>query len=168
MRHDPSFCKVVYVRYADSSFVKGSFSIATEILDRVSYFVINELSLVLNRAKIGIVYDYLKPVKYLGYNIMGPKGSRDAIFLKGRLISRRKKTRTRINMDRSKVITILENLGLIRKRVSHSDHKNLIFRGTFMGNLINLDHADIILYYNSIIRYIYNYYVFVGNRRKIL
>jgi hypothetical protein len=24
------------------------------------------------------------------------------------------------------------------------------------------------LYYNSIIRYIYNYYVFVGNRRKIL
>jgi len=71
-------------------------------------------------------------------------------------------------MDRYKVITILNNLGLIRKRISHSDHQNLIFRGTFMGNLLNLDHADIILYYNSIIRDIYNYYVFVGNRCKIL
>jgi hypothetical protein len=168
MRHDPSFCKVVYVRYADSSFVIGSFSIATEILDRVNDFVTNELSLTLNPVKFGIVYDSLKkPLKFLSYNIMKPKGSRDAIKLKGRLISRRKKTRTVINMDRSKVITTLKNLGLIRKRVSHSDHQNLIFRGTFIGNLLNLDHADIIQYYNSIIIDIYNYYVFVGNRCKI-
>jgi hypothetical protein len=132
------------------------------------YIIEAELSLVLNSEKIGIVNHSLKPVKFLAYNIMGPKGYRNAIKLKGRLISRRKKTRTGIKIDRSKVITILENLGLIRKRVSHYDHKNLIFRGTFMGNLINQDHADIIQYYNSIIIDIYNYYSFIGNKCEIL
>lgn len=62
----------------------------------------------------------------------------------------------------------MENIGLIRKRVSHSNHDQLIHRGTFMGNLINLDHVDIINYYNSLLRGIYNYYNFVGNRGKVL
>lgn len=132
------------------------------------YIIGAELSLVINPGKIGIVNHTLKPVKLLGYNIMEPKGYRNAIKLKGRLISRRKKIRVGIKIDRSKVITILDNLGLIRKRVSHSDHKNIIFRGTFMGNLINQDHADIILYYNSIIIDIYNYYSFIGNKCEIL
>lgn len=57
---------------------------------------------------------------------------------------------------------------MVRKRTSHSDHKRLVFRGAFLGNMVNLDHADIIRYYNSIIRGIYNYYDFVGNREKLL
>lgn len=68
MRHD--FCKVVYLKYADSSFVKGSFSITTEILDRVSDFVRNELSLAINPGKFLIVNDSLKPLKFVGYNNM--------------------------------------------------------------------------------------------------
>jgi group II intron reverse transcriptase/maturase len=106
MRHDSSFCRVVYVRYADDFIigVEGNFSIAKEILDKVSDFVEKELALSLNPNKTGIVDHSRKPVNFLGYKIMTPKlkysiKGIEHIRVNGRMISGRKKVRTRINMD---------------------------------------------------------------------
>lgn len=66
-------------------------------------------------------------------------------------------------MDTGKVFKRLDTKRFIRKRNAALDGKSLEYRGTFKGNLINLDHADIIMYYNSVIRGIYNYYSFVNN-----
>jgi hypothetical protein len=84
-----------------------------------------------------------------------------------RAIARRRKIRIRFQMDYAKVLKRLEANGFIKKRTSHSNHKLLIFRGTFKGNLINLDHADILLYYNAVMRGIYNYYDFTSNARNL-
>lgn len=106
MRHDSSFCRVVYVRYADDFIigVEGSLSIAKYILDKVSDFVEKELALSLNPNKTGIVDHSRKPVKFLGYKILTPKlkdsiKGIEHIRVNGRRISGRKKVRTRINMD---------------------------------------------------------------------
>jgi hypothetical protein len=42
-----------------------------------------------------------------------------------------------------------------------------MYRGTFKGNLINLDHKDILRYYNSIIIGFYNNYQIVTNMNKL-
>ena len=44
---------------------------------------------------------------------------------------------------------------------------SLIYRGRFKGNLVNSDHADILKYYNSVIRGVYNYYSFVNNTQDL-
>jgi hypothetical protein len=66
-------------------------------------------------------------------------------------------------MNYGKVISRMMVSGLIRKRVQQRGTPRLTWRGTFRGNLVNLDHADILRYYSSIIRGIYNYYCFVNN-----
>lgn len=82
-------------------------------------------------------------------------------------ITRRKKVRPIINMDTEKVLKKLSNNGFIRKRVSHTKHNQLVYRGTFKGNLINFEHPDILKYYNSVLRGIQNYYSFAKNRANI-
>jgi hypothetical protein len=97
---------------------------------------------------------------------MGKRGIKpfENITLNGKSILRRKKVRPSIEMDTLKVLKKLEINGFIRKRVSHSKHNELNYRGTFRGNLINLDHPDILKYYNSVLRGIQNYYNFSRNR----
>jgi hypothetical protein len=56
---------------------------------------------------------------------------------------------------------------IIRKRTAPTSNDRLIYRGTFIGNLIQLDHADILRYYNAVIRGIYNYYKFVNNMNQL-
>ena len=70
-------------------------------------------------------------------------------------------------MDTEKVLKRLENNRFIRVRNVVSDGESLEYRGTFKGNLINLDHADKLKYYNSVIRGVYNYYSFVNNTQDL-
>jgi group II intron reverse transcriptase/maturase len=182
---DDSYIRVNYVRYADDFIigVEGSHKIAVAILDKVQVFITNQLGLRLNPDKTGITKYSVKPVKFLGYQIMAPhlKGIEkpslapeilDQKFntIEGRdsrIIARRKNIRIRFQMDYKKVLKRLETNHFIRKRTSHIKHDKLVYRGTFKGNLINLDHADIITYYNSIMRGIYNYYDFTTNSPKL-
>jgi len=156
---------------------------AKEILQKVEKFVIKELKLKFNPDKTGIV-SFLrdmfsfgkvtkyskKPVHFLGFKIKAPhiKGSVkpiENILVGNKLECRRHwKIRIRIEMDVQKVLNKLQNNGFIRKRTSHSKHDELVYRGTFKGNLINLDHADIIRYYNAVVRGLTNYYSYASNR----
>lgn len=174
MRRDDSFVRINYVRYADDFVigVEGSYKLAKEILHKVERYVENELKLKFNPNKTSISKFNRKPFKFLGYNIRAPlmKGGikpLERIVVNGKTITRRKKVRIAIEMDTPKVLKKLKDNGFIRKRKSHSKHEQLEYRGTFKGNLINLDQPDIIRYYNSVVRGIQNYYAFARNRADV-
>lgn len=175
MAHDGSFTRLHYVRYADDFVigVEGSYKQAQETLRRVTSFVEKKLDLKFNPDKTGVTNYTHTPIKFLGYSIAAPhlKGTvkpMESINLHGRTIMRRKKIRTRIFMDLQKVLKRMEAKGTIRKRTSHKNSTKKVFRGKYVGNLINLEHADIIRHYNSMIRGIYNYYDFTANRNDVL
>lgn len=171
MKRDDTYVRINYVRYADDFVigVEGSHTIAKEILQKTEAFVNDELKLKFNPDKTSISKFTDQPFKFLGYNIRAPMSKRgvkplESITLNNKTILRRKKVRPIIEMDTLKVLKKLVNSGFIRKRVSHTKHKELQYRGTFKGNLINLDHPDILKYYNSVLRGIQNYYNFSRNR----
>lgn len=166
---------MVYVRYTDDFIigVEGSCELAKKILAEVQNFVENNLSLLFNAEKTGITEYSEKPVAFLGYQIMAPNkiGSQkviEQIKINDTTISRRKKTRIRFHMDILKILSRLRNRGIIRRRISHTNHNQLVFRGKYMGNMVNFEHSDIIRYYNSVIRGLHNYYDFVSNRNTAL
>merc|ERR1712151_1082674 len=49
----------------------------------------------------------------------------------------------------------------------HNKRRNGEFVPTSVGRCINLDHSDIVRYYNSVIQGVLNYYSFVNNRRSL-
>jgi len=175
MAQDDQYTRLQYVRYADDFIigVEGSHAQAKKVLEEITRFVENELQLSFNPDKTGITDYSVKPVKFLGYSIAAPHLNGaikpiENIKLKGEVITRRKKVRIKIHMDKEKVLSRLIDKKIVNKRVSHQDHQALQYRGRFLGNMINMDHADIIRYYNSVIRGLHNYYDFVDNRSDLL
>lgn len=173
-RQDGTYVRIHYVRYADDFVigVEGSYEIIKTIHDKVRTFINSSLSLKLNDTKTGITKYSEKKVKFLGYKLSAPlfKGVLKPIETispenSTKIISRRKKIR--IEMDTEKVFKRLETNRFIRKRNAALDGKSLEYRGTFKGNLINLGHAGITMYYNSVIRGIYNYYDIVKNTQNL-
>lgn len=152
--------------------VIGSYSLTKQILQEIESFVNERLNLTFNTDKTGII-DFSKDAfKFLGYKIKAPQSKKgvkpwQTILIKGKSITRRKKTRAVIDMDTKKVLKKLSTNGFIRKRTSHANHLELVYKGAFKGNLINLNHPDILKYYNSVVRGIHNYYSFARNRVNI-
>lgn len=171
IRRDDSFVRIHYVRYADDFIIGiiGSHGLAKEILGKVENFVNNTLKLKFNPEKTSIIDFSKNSFNFLGYSIRTPmskKGQKplESIVVNEKIITRRKKVRTVIEMDTNKVLEKLKSNGFIRMRISHTKHKEMVYRGKFKGNLINFDHPDILKYYNSVIRGIQNYYNFSRNR----
>lgn len=174
VKRDESFSRIHYVRYADDFVigVEGSYNMAKEVLQRVEHFVNEELQLKLHPEKTGITNYSMKAVKFLGFTFQSPHflgrtKSLETVKSGNRNITRRKKARISIDMDLQKVLRKLQANGFIRKCTSHKEHSKLTYRGTFKGNLINLDHQDILLYYNAVVRGIFNYYSYAKNRADI-
>ena len=174
--HDDTYIRVHYVRYADDFVigVEGSHTLAQAILAEVTEFVTETLGLKLNESKTGIVAITEKPYEFLGYLIRAPykKGSSrgfEAIKeqASGRLVRRRRKERMSLYLNQEKILKRLEINGFVTKRIRPGTNDVIGYRGTFRGNLINLDHADIIRYYNAVTRGIYNYYKIVSNMNKL-
>lgn len=171
---DDTYVRIHYIRYADDFVVGviGSHALAKTLLERIKDFVSGNLKLTFNEDKTGITDFSKNDFNFLGFKIKAPmskKGTKpmETICLNGKTITRRKKTRIIIDMDTGKVLKKLASNGFIRKRTSHTKHKELEYRGGFKGNLINLDHPDILKYYNSVVRGIQNYYSFAKNRISI-
>lgn len=174
LRHDDSFTRIQYIRYADDFIVgiEGSYKLAQVILAEITQFTEKTLGLSLHPEKTGIVKYFEKPIAFLGYlitssDMKGIEKPLEQIKVGARIITRRKKLRVRVFMDLPKVLKKLTEGGFVKQRTSHLSHGNLVPRGTFQGNLINLEHESILQYYNSKIRGIYNYYNFVKNFPKV-
>lgn len=174
MKYDQEYVRIQYVRYADDFIigVEGSYQTAKTILHKVESWINDELKLKLNPDKTGITKYSDTPVKFLGYSLKAPltKGAQkplESLKTAGRTITRRRKLRIRIYMDYPKVLNKLSTKGFIKTRINHEMHDRRKYRGTFRGNLVNLEHADILRYYNSVTRGLYNYYNFVGNVQNL-
>lgn len=166
---------ITYVRYADDFIigVEGSKQLAILIKDEIKVFL-DKLELTLNLEKTKITDFYNDYIVFLGYKIksmeMNDK-AHEVINDKriGRKITRRKKVRLSFEFDYQKVLNKLKEANIVRLRVrKQSNNKmDLIHIGRFRGNLINLDHADILIYYNAIARGIYNYYCICRNHNQL-
>jgi group II intron reverse transcriptase/maturase len=176
VNHDDQYVRIHYVRYVDDFIVgvEGSLKTAKTLLARITQFVNEELGLEFNESKTAIVDITKNPIKFLGYKLMAPhiqgiEKPLETFRTKdgSRMITRRKKLRVRIAMDYDKVLKKLRNEGYVKMRNQTMRNQGTELRGTFKGNLINLDHADIISFYNSKIRGIYNYYNFVCNMDRV-
>ena len=174
IKRDDSYIRIHYIRYADDFVVGviGSHTLAKTILKRIKDFVNERLKLTFNTDKTGIIDFSKNCFNFLGYSNKAPRtkeGSKplERIKSKRRAITRRKKIRVSIEMDTNKVLKNLSSNGFIRKRTSHTKHNELAYRGAFRGNLVNLEHPDILKYYNSVVRGIQNYYSFAKNRVSV-
>jgi hypothetical protein len=175
LAYNDSYIRVHYLRYADNFVigVEGSYQITLQIMEELKTFLLT-LKLVLNEKKTKITKFNEKPIEFLGYKIMSPyiDGMEKPLEkykepVSGRIVTRRKKTRVRIFIDHDKVIKRLESRKLIRKRIAPTSNDKIEYRGTFQGNIIQLDHPDILRYFNSVMRGIFNYYCFVNNMKQL-
>lgn len=165
---DPNFRKLFYVRYADDFLIgiTGSRKETIEVLEKIRNFLSSELSMNLKDSKTHIVHFKKKSVFFLGTTIYG--------------ISRKEKPMRTVKHPSWKTsikVRVTPRVGL------HAPIEHLLlklkankfvkqdasgtFKPTALRRLINLDHADIIGYYNSISRGIMNYYSFADNYTRI-
>lgn len=174
--HDEHYVRIQYVRYADDFIigVEGSVSIARQVLAEVSEFVTKVLGLKLNESKTGIVKIKERDCGFLGYRLRAPfkhGSSRGIIVMKepnsGKLVLKRAKERMGIYMDYQKVLTRLVSNQYVTERTYPSSDCTKMYRGTFRGNMINMDHADILRYYSAVIRGIYNYYKVANSPQQL-
>ncbi len=165
--------KIVYVRYADDFLigVKGSYTLANQILCEVDQYL-KSMSLTLNRDKTKLTDFQKTHISFLGYNFKSQERNEKAYEnivekVSGRLIKRRKKVRLSLRFDYSQLLDKLKTNKFIRVRTAPQKHSEVKLRGTFRGNLINLNHQDILRYYNAVMRRIYNNYKVCNNTPQL-
>lgn len=150
--------KLYYTRYANYFVVGvvGSRKNTIEILEKIDTFLRDELKIVCSSEKTLITKFSKNPIYFLGTFIKrNLKEKKNSAFMKTRSISR--------VIFKAPVKLILKKAvfyGFFKK--SHDK-----FVPTCSKKCINLNHRDILHYYNSFIRSILNYYSFVSNRKSL-
>lgn len=163
-----NFIRVSYVRYADDFLIgiTGPFSLAKSVLNRITFFLKNELQLELNPKKSNIVH-FNKSINFLGTIISSGYSEIKLLKLVG--TGKEKGTKVRISPRISfhaPIRSLFEKL-VIKKFFKWKCQRKLAARPTARRNLINLDHCTIILYYNTVINGLMNYYHFADNRKSM-
>ena len=162
---DSNFKKLLYVRYVDD-FVVGIIGSRKDILDiqeKIRCFLQDHLSLALRDQKTLITQFSKDAIFFLGAFIKGnwEKNKQiQVVIVKGI----RKKVRIT-----SKVVLLAPIKKLFEKATYNGFFKKRggEFVPTYLGRLINLDHSDILSYYNSVIRGVLSYYSFFNNRTSL-
>lgn len=162
---DPNFKRFFYVRYVDDFVVGvvGSRNEAADIKEKVKCFLGKNLKLTLSDEKSLITHFSKAPITFLGTQIKG-------------------------NWEQEKRVSLVRRSGVLRKvritgrPVLKAPIKDLFLKTTVdgffkkkagkfvptkVGWLINLDHADILKHYNSVIRGILNFYSFANNKKSL-
>jgi len=161
---DPNFRRLKYVRYADDFviLVIGTHDDAVKIRTKVKDFLAN-YGLELNIEKTIITNIQKEGFKFLGADCNRAKMTQNHVVrLKGK-ISVRATTRLRVNIDLNKVYKKLVSSGVAK----YDAENRLVPRGTAKLNLINLSHYEIVSFYNSKMRGLYNFFSFAGNRKRL-
>jgi len=164
---DPNFCRLHFVRYADDFIVgvTGSYEVALEFKNMIKNFLCNHLKLDLNEAKTKITHIRDKEVLFLGTIIKGNCKKEKPI----RLVYF-SSTETSI---KTKITPRLSFHAPIKKLFDKATIEGFFrmdgtnYNPTFVGKLINMDHADILAFYNSKVRGVLNYYSFVDNHKSL-
>lgn len=161
-RLDPKFRRLDYIRYADDFviLVTGTIHEAIHVKNNVKEFLKKNCGLELNTEKTVITNIADNRWSFLGTDIIKIKKSPS--FL--RLGKVGKTVATRRLLLKAPIDKLLEKLVLTG--FVHRNAQSLIIP-KMHGAIINLDHAEILSFYNSKIRGILNFYSFAANRNKL-
>jgi len=162
---DPNFRRLRYVRYADDFIVGiiGSYREAEEIKSMIREFL-QGLKLELNEEKTKITHFSRKPLIFLGTLLVGKDPGEKRIIDKtrnGKTFKSRAPSVVKLKAPLERLMKKALEKGFLR------DDKGLGPRPTSLGWIIQLDHADIIKYYNSVMTGIVNFYSFAENKYKL-
>lgn len=163
---DPNFKRLYYIRYVDDFAVGiiGSHEETVEICNRIDSFLKNVLKLTLSPIKTSITHFSKNPIFFLGTFIKGNwEREKCIITVKKKGCAPNKVRMTSRVVFKVPIKSIFEKAtanGFFKKRQAE-------FVPTSVGRCINLDHHDILRYYNSVIRGVLNYYSFVNNRKSL-
>lgn len=162
---DPNFKRLYYTRYVDDFIVGiiGSRKESVEIQNKIEAFLKNKLNLILNKEKTIITNFSKNFIYFLGTYIKGEweRNKRVKIIArKGIKFKARVSSRVVLKAPIKKLFEKATINGFFKK-------KHGKFNPTNVGWLINLDHADIIKFFNSVIRGNLNYYSFANNRKSL-
>ena len=163
---DPNFKRLYYIRYVDDFVVGivGSRKDTIEIRNKIEVFLKNELKLTLSSKKTSITHFSKDPLFFLGTYIKGAWGREKRIIT----IKKKGGVSKKVKMT-SRVVLMAPIKSIFEKATSNGFFKKRHgeFVPTFVGRCINLDHQDILRYYNFIIHGVLNYYSFVNNRKSL-
>lgn len=161
-RSDPNFKRMMYIRYADDFVVliTGSHQDALRIKRHISDFLIKHTGLELNDEKT-IVSPTSEPFLFLGATCKRVDSSKKLSKLSGSNIRKRTVPRMRVDLPIDVLIKKLRDNGFIK----HSKLGRVL--ATARKDLINLDHNDIIRFYNSKINGVISHYGFARNRYEL-
>lgn len=161
---DPKFRKLFYVRYADDFImgVIGTHKEANLILSKVCNFLSEELKLDLSLQKTSIVNFKKKTIHFLGTDIYSiSRIEKPMRTVKHRTwetsIKVRVTPRVAMHAPIRKLLARLHANKFLKK------NKFGIYKPTALRRIVNLDHVDILGYYNSVSKGLLNYYSFVDN-----
>jgi retron-type reverse transcriptase len=144
--YDPTFRRCMYVRYADDFLIllEGRKSEAIVIRQQIQETLLDKCGLELNLEKT-LVTNITEKFDFLGASIAKAKIVDFRIKSKtrfGNIITTRPRLRLRINMPTLKLLNTLREGGFVKRNE----------KGQFVAiprtNLVNLDHATILQYFN--------------------
>lgn len=162
---DHNFKRLYYIRYVDDFVVGvvGSRKETVDIKKKVKCYLEENLKLVLNDEKSLITHISKTPISFLGTRITGIWETNKRVKLVEKQGVSRKVRITGRPVFKAPIHELFEKAtvnGFFKKKEGK-------FVPTKVGWLINLDHADILGYYNSVIRGILNFYSFSNNRKSL-
>jgi group II intron reverse transcriptase/maturase len=162
---DPNFKRLHYIRYVDDFVIGivGSREDTVSIKNIVKGFLKAELKLNLSDEKTLITHFSKTPITFLGILIKGNWETEK----RRKLVKREGVTRKIRLTGRTVLMAPIKDLFLKATVDGFFKRKHGKFIPTKVGWLINLDHADILKYYNSVSKGILNFYSFANNRKSL-
>ena len=161
---DPNMIRVKYIRYADDFVISvlGPYRLAEEVKRRMEEFLESELRLQVNQTKTLITNTSRQEAKFLGTIIRTEKQAEkpQKMGKHGRKI--RLTPRVSLHAPIKEIFGKLKIQGFVKQNSGMTQSTP-----TALRRLVNMDHADILKYYNSVLRGILNYYSFADNRKSL-
>lgn len=162
---DNNYRRSMYIRYADDFvyLLEGPKAEALVVKERIKIFLHDNIGLELNDDKTKITHitegfhflgAFIKMAQRVGFMMKN-------ITKTGDRITMRANTRAGVYMPTEKLID-----KLIGAKFAHRNSSNVLLASP-KTELVNLDHATIIQFYNSKIHGLINYYSFASNRIEI-
>ena len=163
---DKNFKRCIYVRYIDDFIIgiTADKTTANNLIMSIKGFLLINLKLTLNNDKSKMVNFNKTNVSFLGVNLKNKtyeKQKKEMVMVRGG-----KKIKTKMTGQLSLMAPIEDLLKKLKKR-GFLKQSNNDYQPTKIGWLINLEHADIVQYFNSIINGILNYYSFANNFKSL-
>jgi ubiquinol-cytochrome c reductase cytochrome b subunit len=161
---DPKMIRVKYVRYADGFIISvlGPYKLAVDVKQRMERFVKEELKLQVSATKTLITNTKRDSVEFLGTLIRTGKSAekpykRDKHGRKVRVTPR-----VSLHAPMKKLFDKLKTQGFVKQNNSYG-----WVTPTAQRRIVNVGHAAIVGYYNSVVWGILNYYSFADNRKSL-